>query len=146
MKLSLIAFVATLATVAISTSGAYALSCKNGNCPPGPFNPGNGSKAASYSASTATCSADLSYMRRVKPDQIIALGEDDHVAVTPYCEGEEDAGVLRAQGNAGALRTPIGLNPVTVAALAEQDYTNQDVVAVRMTKNGAILYVARYDY
>lgn len=144
MKLSLIAAIAaTVAAVAISTSGAYALSCK-GPCPPGPFNPGK--KGASFAATTASCSADLSFMRRVKPDQIAALGEDDRITVTPYCEGEDDAGAMRAAGNAGALRQPIGLNPVLMAALGAEDYDNQDVVAVRMTQHGAILYVAHYDY
>jgi hypothetical protein len=144
MKLSMLAAIAaTAAAVALSTSSAYALSCKGG-CPPGPFNPGKKGYAAAES--TASCSADLSFMRRVKPAQIEAIDADDHVTVTPYCEGEEEAGVLRASGNAGALRAPIGENPVTMAALTAEDYSNEDVVAVRMTNKGAILYVARYDY
>jgi hypothetical protein len=146
MKLSTLAAIAAVAaSVALSTSGAYALSCKGG-CPPGPFNPGNPGKAgSSYSESTAQCSSDLSFMRRVQPDQIRALGEDDRITVTPYCD-DEDAGSLRAAGNAGSLRAPIGENPVLMAALTADDYSNEDVVAVRMTQHGAILYVAHYDY
>lgn len=141
MKLSMIAAIAATATlVALSTSGAYALSCKGG-CPPGPFNPGK----PGASASTASCSAQISHMRRVLPQQIEALGEDDRITVTPICE-DEDPGILRADGNAGVLRAPIGRNPVLVAELAEDDYTNEDVVAVRMTPHGAILYVAPYNY
>lgn len=144
MKLSMIAAIAATATmVALSTSGAYALSCKGG-CPPGPFNPGKPGAGAA-GASTATCSVQLSYMRRVLPQQIEALGEDDRITITPFCE-DEDPGMLRADGNAGALRAPIGRNPVLVAELAEEDYTNEDVVAVRMTPHGAILYVAPQNY
>jgi hypothetical protein len=141
MKLSTLAAIAATATlVALSTSSAYALSCKGG-CPPGPFNKGKGG----YAESTASCSAELTFMRRVKPEQVEAIGADDRVTVTPYCE-DEGAGSLRASGNAGALRAPIGENPVLMAALTAEDYTNEDVVAVRMTKNGAILYVAHYGY
>lgn len=143
MKLSTLAAIAATATlVALSATNAYALSCK-GPCPPGPFNPGKG--GAYTAGTTAVCSADLSLMRRVKPEQVEALGADDRITVTPYCE-DEDAGPLRAAGNAGALRAPIGENPVLMAALTAEDYSNEDVVAVRMTKNGAILYVAHYNY
>ena len=144
MKLSTLAAIAATATlVALSTSSAYALSCKGG-CPPGPFNPGKG-KGGYAAESTASCSAELTFMRRVKPEQVEAIGADDRVTVTPYCEDEE-AGSLRSSGNAGALRAPIGENPVLMAALTAEDYTNEDVVAVRMTQHGAILYVAHYGY
>ena len=146
MKLSTLAAIAATATlVALSASNAYALSCKGGGCPPGPFNPGGGKGGAYSAGTTAACSADLSFMRRVKPEQVEAIGVDDRVTVTPYCE-DEDAGPLRAAGNAGALRAPIGENPVLMAALTAEDYTNEDVVAVRMTEHGAILYVAHYGY
>jgi hypothetical protein len=145
MKLSLIvAIAATAAAVALSSTNAFALSCKGGGCPPGPYG-GPGNKGGSAVASSVACGDELAYMRTVRPAQVEALGEDDRITVTPICDGEEP-GPLRASGNAGALRAPIGLNPVLVAALADDDYTNQDVVAVRMTEKGAILYVVHYDY
>jgi hypothetical protein len=147
MKLTLIAAIAaTVAAVALSTSGASALSCKGG-CPPGPFNPGglgkSGGSAAAYTHES--CGSELSYMRRVHAEEIGALGDDDRITISPICEGD-DFGPLSASGNAGVLRKPIGLNPVLVAALAKVDYTSADVVGVRLTQNGAILYVSHSDY
>jgi hypothetical protein len=122
---------ATLAVVLGSVGSASALSIKWG--------PGFNKKAGH--ATTYNCGDDLGRLRRVFPQEIQSVYDEDRVSVLPICEGE-DVGLLRSEGNAGALRKHIAQNEAMVVALGDRDFGPEDVVGVRMTgKDKVILYV-----
>lgn len=128
-----------LTAMLISVTGAEALSCK-GPCPSFGGPGGGGYSGAHY------CGDELLTIGRVKPEQIAAVDGLAKVSVMPFCEDEE-AGPLRAMGNAGLLRGPIAENPILLAALIEADFEAKDVVAVRMSKKGNVtLLVNRFNY
>lgn len=130
-KNAIVLAAATLAVVLGSVGSASALSIKWG---PG-FNKKHGH------ASTYSCGDDLGHLRRVFPQEIQSVYDEDRVSVLPICEGE-DVGSLRSTGNAGALRKHIAQNEAMVVALGDRDFEPEDVVGVRMTgKDKVILYV-----
>ena len=90
------------------------------------------------SVSTYNCSNDLGYLRRVYEEQIDDILE---VSIVPICE-DDDYGLMRSDGNAGAIRNRIAENDDIMYALDGADYGIDDVVGVRMTGDyKAIIYV-----
>ena len=66
------------------------------------------------------------------------------VWVTELCPGEE-MGAMRNEGNAGKLRGAIADNDAIMEKLRQRDYTENDVLAVRMMGDDTInLYVYHY--
>lgn len=124
---------ATVAVVLGSIGSAGALSIKSGW------------KFPKHEASTYSCGSELGYLRRVYPEQIDSVLDEDQVSVVPVCEDED--GSLRNAGNAGALRMHIADNEAMVVALGDATYSPEDVVGVRMTGDESIiLYVQSSNY
>jgi hypothetical protein len=93
------------------------------------------------SKSTYTCDNQLGHLRRVYEEQLAQIEEPGRVTVTPVCLGE-DYGVMRSDGNAGALRSEIADNDAIMSALLDKNFRADDVVGIRMTGDDAvILYV-----
>lgn len=95
------------------------------------------------SPSTYKCSGDLGYLRRVYEEEVDFVVR---VSIMPICD-TEDYGLMRSEGNAGALRQHIGENEYMLEALFRANYGVDDVVGVRMTgEDKAILYVHRFHH
>lgn len=122
----------TIAPLSLTTGSALAqrLPCTAGpNCPGG------------STESTAHCSDELGYLRRVYEEELDVIDDSDLVSVVPICI-HESYGVFRADGNAGALRSVIADNDAMLEALLDKDFLPDDVVGVRMTgPQTVILYV-----
>jgi hypothetical protein len=141
--------VLTLAAITLTAPGlsgsAYAQrlpAINNPNCTAGAAcNPGGGGETSTYK-----CSTELGYLRRVYEEELDLVEEQDHVAIVPVCTTEE-FGMMRSDGNAGALRQIIADNDATMAALEAKAFTPDDVVAVRMTgEDKVILYVHPFNH
>ena len=110
------------------------------NCGPlavagAPCRPPNGS------ASTYDCSTQLGYLRRVYEEDLDNIEDPNLVSVVPICVGES-YGVMRADGNAGALRNAIADNDAITEALFLKNFGPDDVVGIRMTDDDtATFYV-----
>jgi hypothetical protein len=95
---------------------------------------------------TYKCTGELGHLRRVYEEQLDGVEYQEDVSIVPICEGE-DYGVMRNDGNAGALRQHIADNDAMVAALDTANFRADDVVGVRMTGDETvILYVHTFFY
>lgn len=93
------------------------------------------------SGTTYDCTSELGYLRRVYEEELDAIENPNRVAVVPVCMGES-YGVMRSEGNAGALRQAVADNDAMTEALFRKNFTPDDVVGIRMTDFDAlILYV-----
>jgi hypothetical protein len=123
----------TIAPVPVLTGAAYAQRCPTfaSNYP-----------CNSSSSSTYTCSSELGHLRRVYEEDLEVISDPNLVSVVPICLGE-DYGIMRSDGNAGALRMTIASNDAMMEALWEQgDFEPDDVIGIRMTGDEeVILYV-----
>lgn len=87
------------------------------------------------------CNDHLGALKRVLPDEVAGISEQQRVWVTEYCPGRS---VLTTEGNAASVRSAIADNDVLVAALRQKGYSAGDVFAVRMMGEDTInLYVHR---
>lgn len=90
------------------------------------------------------CGSEIGYMRRVYASQVAGVDDATKVWVTELCPGEE-MGAMRNEGNAGKLRGAIADNDAIMEKLRQRDYTENDVLAVRMMGDDTInLYVYHY--
>lgn len=79
-------------------------------------------------------------------DELDLVEDTNRVSVTPICD-DGDYGLMRADGNAGALRAHIARNEAIAAALERANFRVDDVVGVRMTGQAAvIIYVHTFHY
>src|SRR5690606_29519110 len=93
---------------------------------------------------TYSCANELGLLRRVYEEQLDAVDSSMNVSVVPVCMGE-DYGLMRNDGNAGALRQTIASNDAMVDALDDKNFLSDDVVGVRMTgEEKVILYVHQF--
>lgn len=143
LKFSTIAAVSLAALVlmplpGISTSAFAAVGAAGRQpCTAGPNCPPKGGSGGD----TYTCSTELGYLRRVYEEELEAIAEPQYVSIVPVCMGEE-YGMMRSEGNAGALRQVIASNDAMTEALDRADFGSDDVVAIRMTgEDKVILYV-----
>ncbi len=96
--------------------------------------------------STYSCANELGHLRRVYEDQLDFITDSEDVSIVPVCVGE-DYGVMRNDGNAGALRQHIADNDAMIEALDRANFLSNDVVGVRMTgDDSVILYVHTFFY
>lgn len=134
LTLAAIAFAAlSTSPVPIVTGAAMAQACgtrvPGANCGP------------STTASTYECSTQLGHLRRVHEEDLEAIDDPDLVSVVPICSGDS-YGLMRSDGNAGALRQVIANNEAMMEALFLQNFGSDDVVGIRMTGPvSVILYV-----
>jgi hypothetical protein len=87
------------------------------------------------SHSTTSCDSELGVLKRVYPAQVAGVDQPTKVWVTEICSSFDG---LRADGNAGYLRTTIAANDVLVEALGRKAYSADDVFAVRMMGDDTI--------
>lgn len=94
------------------------------------------------SGSTYECSDQLGYLRRVYEEDLENVENPNLVSVVPICVGES-YGIMRSDGNAGAIRQAIAANDAMTEALFRKgDYIADDVVGVRFTDfDTVILFV-----
>lgn len=93
------------------------------------------------SGTTYDCTSDLGHLRRVYEEELEEIENPNRVAVVPVCMGES-YGVMRSDGNAGALRQAVANNDAMTEALFRKNFEPDDVVGIRMTDIDAlILYV-----
>jgi hypothetical protein len=125
----------SFAPLPVVTGTAFAqAACTAAPCKPG----GEGG------SSTYTCSNELGLLRRVYEEQLDGIESPLAVSVVPVCLGE-DYGLMRTDGNAGALRQAIASNDAMVDALDDKNFLSDDVVGVRMTgEDKVILYVHQF--
>ncbi len=98
------------------------------------------------SASTYECSTALGHLRRVYEEDLEVIEDPDLVSVVPVCLNES-YGMMRSDGNAGALRQVIAGNEAMMEALFLENFGSEDVVGIRMTGPGSvILYVHPFLY
>jgi hypothetical protein len=94
-----------------------------------------------YSPSTYHCGNDLGYLKRVYEEELDAVLFQEDVSVVPVCEND-DYGLMRSDGNAGAIRQHIAANDAMTEALDAANFRVEDIVGVRMTGDeSVILYV-----
>jgi hypothetical protein len=85
-------------------------------------------------------------LRRVYEEELEVIDNPLNVAVVPVCTGE-DYGVMRSDGNAGALRQVIAQNDAMTDALDLKNFGSDDVVGIRMTsEDKVILYVHEFHH
>jgi hypothetical protein len=97
-------------------------------------------------SSTYTCGNELGMLRRVYEEELEVIDNPLNVAVVPVCTGE-DYGVMRSDGNAGALRQVIAQNDAMTDALDLKNFGSDDVVGIRMTsEDKVILYVHEFHH
>jgi hypothetical protein len=96
------------------------------------------------SLSVEDCRLDMGHLRLIRPAQF-EVATYDGIFVQPVCEGDESAGAIRNEGNAGGLRPIIAQKSDLVQALADQDYAADEVIGVRFGGGDTIvLYVHHY--
>lgn len=96
--------------------------------------------------STYECGNDMGYLRRVYEEQIDQIFDEQQVSIVPICENE-DYGLMRSEGNAGAIRQHLAANEAVSDALQTANFLVEDVVGVRMTgEDSAIIYVHTFLY
>ena len=121
---------AILATVVAVSSLGFALTAAEAAVVPG--------KPKKPTTSTYECGAELGYLRRVYEEEVAAIEEPWIMAV---CDGE-DFGLMRNDGNAGALRNELAANDYVMEALDAANFTVDDVIGIRMTGDEeAVIYV-----
>jgi hypothetical protein len=137
LKLSIVAAAVTAAItmVPIPVITGQAVAQRLTHVPPPNNNPTFPTK------STYACHNELGYLRRVYEDELDQVDDANRVWVTPVCEGE-DYGLMRNEGNAGALRAHIADNDAMMHALLGKNFRPDDVVGIRMTgEDTVILFV-----
>jgi hypothetical protein len=93
------------------------------------------------SPSTYSCTNQLGYLRRVHEEELDEIVDPNRVFVTPVCV-QESYGMMRSDGNAGALRQAIAANDAIQEALFRKNFLTEDVVGIQMTGDGtAVFYV-----
>jgi hypothetical protein len=96
--------------------------------------------------STYHCGNELGYLKRVYEEELDEVTDVEDVSIVPVCENE-DYGLMRSDGNAGAIRTHIADNDAMTEALDFANYRADDVVGVRMTGDDTvILYVHNFHH
>ena len=142
-KLSIVAVAITaaitLAPVPVITGAAQAggIIITRGANPPNPNHP---------SRDTYNCSDEMGYLRRVYEEQLDQVEDANRVWVRPVCMGE-DYGLMRADGNAGALRAHIADNDAMTHALFLEKFRPEDVVGIKMIRDDTvILFVHPFFY
>lgn len=125
----------TLSPIPVVTGVAYAQCSPTATfCPP----------SQNPSGSTYSCTNELGYLRRVYEEDLEAIENPNLVSIVPVCMGES-YGVMRADGNAGALRQAIADNDAMTEALDLKSFGSDDVVGIRMTgEDAVILYVHEF--
>ena len=109
-----------------------------------PCTAGAGCGSPGGESSTYSCSNELGMLRRVFEEQLDAIDSSINVSIVPVCLGE-DYGVMRTDGNAGALRQAIASNGAMTDALDNKNFLSEDVVGVRLTaEDKVILYVHQF--
>ena len=121
----------TIAPLPVISGAAYAQRCSPNAtyCPP------------SQAATTDSCKSELGHLRRVYEEQLEVIEDPLLVSIVPVCLGES-YGVMRADGNAGALRQTIADNDAMMEALFDKNFRYDDVIGIRMTgEESVILFV-----
>jgi hypothetical protein len=96
-----------------------------------------------HEVSTYKCGNDLGYLRRVYEDQVAEIID---ASIVPICE-DDGYGLMRSEGNAGAIRQDLAANGDVMDALDFANFNVDDVVGVRMTGDeSAIIYVHTFHY
>ena len=91
------------------------------------------------SSDTYSCRDQLGYLRRVYEVELDAINDPNRVWVTPVCENDDAYGLMRNDGNAGALRGHIAENDAIMSALLGKDFRPEDVVGIRMTGEDSVV-------
>lgn len=92
------------------------------------------------------CTEQLGYLFRVYEEQLDQVHDVNRVWVTPVCMGDA-SGMMRSEGNAGALRGRIADNEAMTTALFRKKFGPEDVVAIKMIdEDTVILYVHPFRY
>jgi hypothetical protein len=139
LKHSILAVVSIAAFVVTPFAAGSAVAQRMPNNPPciaacGPGTPNNpGSTVTTYN-----CSNEMGHLRRVYEEQLDGIEDPQRVAVLPVCM-TDDFGLMRQDGNAGALRQTIADNDAIVEALLLKDFRADDVIGVRMTGDDTVL-------
>jgi hypothetical protein len=122
---------------AITTTSAYALTIK------GPIAGGGPGRHPRYEVKKDDCGGELGYLRRVYEEEIDLV---ERASIVPICE-QDGFGLMRSDGNAGAIRQHIADNDDIMAALVAANFRVEDVVGVRMTGDeSAVIYVHTFHY
>jgi hypothetical protein len=118
------------ATIAVSiATGIAATAASAAVVPP---------KRPPVTTSTYECGNELGYLKRVYEEDVEEL---ERVSIVPMCDGE-DYGLMRTEGNAGALRLAMADNDAVMEALDDANFGIDDVIGIRITGDAkAIIYV-----
>jgi hypothetical protein len=87
---------------------------------------------------TYNCSNEMGHLRRVYEEQLDGIEDPLRVSILPVCLSD-DFGLMRQDGNAGALRQTIADNDAIIEALFRKNFKADDVVGIRMTDDDAVL-------
>jgi hypothetical protein len=121
--------------VITGTASAQRLPCTANYC-----------QGPSGTTTTESCKSELGHLRRVYEEQLEQIEDPLRVSVVPVCL-TEDYGIMRSDGNAGALRQTIADNDAMLEALFDKNFRYDDVVGIRMTgDDSVILYVHPFHY
>lgn len=139
LKHSILAVISITAFVVTPFAAGSAVAQRTPNNPPciaacGPGTPNN----PTPTVTTYNCSNEMGHLRRVYEEQLEGIEDPLRVAVLPVCLND-DFGLMRQDGNAGALRQTIADNDAMMEALFRKDFNAEDVVGVRMTDEDAVL-------
>lgn len=92
------------------------------------------------------CTEQLGYLFHVYEEQLDQVDDVNRVWVTPVCMGDA-RGIMRSEGNAGALRARIADNEAMTTALFRKKFGPEDVVAIKMIgEDTVILFVHPFHY
>jgi hypothetical protein len=80
----------------------------------------------------------MGHLRRVYEEELEGVDDPLRVSVMPVCL-TDDYGLMRSDGNAGALRQVIADNDAMTEALFRKDFGSDDVVGIRMTDEDAVI-------
>ncbi len=100
--------------------------------------PGTNIPTPTPTVTTYNCSNEMGHLRRVYEEQLEGIEDPLRVSVLPVCMSD-DFGLMRQDGNAGALRQTIADNDAMVEALFRKNFNAEDVVGIRMTGDDAVL-------
>lgn len=130
---TLVAIAMTPGVPAVTGTALAQTACRL-SCDPPPHTGGG-------DATTYNCSGQLGFLRRVYEEELDGIDNPNLVSVVPVCMGES-YGLMRSDGNAGALRQSIASNGAMEEALFRSNFASDDVVGIRMTGDqSVILYV-----
>lgn len=93
-------------------------------------------------ASSHVCGEGLVQMRRVNPDDLANVTRKRNVWVTEICS-DGDLGISPNEGNVASIRSALVANEVIMEKLYDRNFTEGDVVAVKMINEDVVqLFVA----